>query len=207
MDRWLVELYGERIDLEEFTRWFPDGELFVIEEANGFFLVGSAFEALSNSEAVLSKAVHAIDRFTAIISLISPGLQKPTVGHVIRETSGGRRDVFAFLSASLSMRSSVRGNLESIGVTPQKPQQTQAQTLLKRAIANHRLEQVLLLWADQIRSWPRLYRLMEEIEMHLEKHVDEAGLCTTDERTRFTREHSGGFRTGRTACYGKIRSA
>jgi hypothetical protein len=173
--------------LEEFPRWFPDGEVSAIEENEAFFLVGPAFEALPDAEAVLGEAARALDRFTAAISLIWPNLRKPTASHVFREADGGRRDIFVFLSAGLSMRSKVHAVLEPVGVTQQKPQRTQAQELLRRATGNPHLEQALSLWADQMRSWPRLYRILEEIEQHLGKHVDAAGLCAANQRERFSR--------------------
>jgi hypothetical protein len=187
MARWLVQLSGERADLEEFPRWFPNGEVSTIKENEEFFLVGSAFEVLPNAEAVLREAVSALDRFTAVISLMWPGLRKPTVSHVVREADAGKRDVFVFLSAGLSMRSKVHAVIEPVDVTQQKPPRTQAQELLKRATGSPHLEVALSLWADQMRSWPRLYRIMEEIEQHLGKHVDAAGLCAANQRERFTR--------------------
>jgi len=184
MARWLVQLCGERFDLEEFPRWFPDGEVSAIEENDAFFLVGPAFEILPNAEAVLGEAVRALDQFTAVISLLWPSLRKPTVSHVIREADGGRRDAFVFLSASASGRSKVHAVLGSVGETQQKPQRTQAQELLRRATGSPHLELALSLWADQMRSWPRLYRIMEEIEQHLGKPVDAAGLCSANQRKR-----------------------
>ena len=46
MGRWLVQLSGERMDLEEFPIWFPNGEVFAIEENKEFFLVGPALDVL-----------------------------------------------------------------------------------------------------------------------------------------------------------------
>jgi len=187
MARWLVQLSGERADLEEFPRSFPDGEVFAIEENEAFFLVGPAFEVLPNAEAVLREAVRALDRFTAVISLLWPGLRKPTASHVVRETDEGTRNVFAFMSASLSMRAKVHADLGVLGETQQKPQRTQAQELLSQAAGSPHLELALSLWADQVRTWPRLYRIMEEIEQHLGKHVDVSRLCSANQRERFTR--------------------
>ena len=187
MARWLVQLSGDRADLEEFPRWFPDGEVSAIEENEAFFLVGPAFEAHPNAEAVLGEAVRALDRFTAVISLIGANSRKPTPISVSRQTDGGRQHVHAFLSAGLLMRSKVHAVLVSDDVTQQKPQRTQAQELLSRATGSPHLELLLTLWADQMRSWPRLYRIIEEIEQHLGKNVDAAGLCSANERKRFTR--------------------
>jgi hypothetical protein len=49
------------------------------------------------------------------------------------------------------------------------------------------LEQALSMWTDPMRSWPRLYCVLEEIEQHLGKHVDATGLCPTNQRERFRR--------------------
>jgi hypothetical protein len=85
------------------------------------------------------------------------------------------------------MRSKVNAVLASVSAPQQKPQRTQAQELLRRATGSPHLEMALSLWADQMRSWPRLYRILEEIEQHLGRHIDAAGLCPANQRERFTR--------------------
>lgn len=187
MPRWLVQLSGDRVDLEEFPRWFPDGDVSVIEENGAFFLVGPAFDVIPNAEAVLHEAVRTLDRFTAAISLITPGLRKPAASSVIREADEGTRDVTVFVSAGVSARAKVGAVLVS-GDAPQRPpQRTQAQELLTQATGSPHLEQALSLWSDPTRSWPRLYCVLEEMEQHLGKHVDAAGLCSPNQRERFTR--------------------
>lgn len=187
MARWLVQLSGDRMDLEEFPHHFPDGDLYVIEEGETFFLVGPALEVLSDAESVLREAVRALDRFAAIISLLWPSFRKPTVSHVFRETDEGKRNAFVFVTGSIVGRSKVHAVGVSIGGPPQAPRQTQAQELLGRATGNASLETALSLWADPMRSWPRLYRILEEIEQHLGRRIDAAGLCSANQRERFTR--------------------
>ncbi len=187
MARWLVQLSGDHMDLEEFPRSFPDGDVFAIEENGAFFLVGPAFEVLPNAEAVLGEATRALDHFTAVISLLWPSLRKPAASHVFRETDEGKRDAFVFLSGSISGRSKVHAVALSVGARPQQPQRTQAQELLGRASGSPHLGVALSLWADPTRSWPRLHRVLEEIEQHLGNRVDAAGLCPAAQRERFTR--------------------
>jgi len=187
MVRWLVQLSGDRMDLEEFPRCFPNGDVSAIEENGEFFLMGPALEALPNAEAVLGEAVRALDRFTGVILLIWPNLRKPTISHVFRDTDKGTRDVFVFVSDGLSMRSKVGGVTASGGAPQQPPQRTQAQELLTRATGSPHLELALSLWGDPLRSWPRLYRVLEEIERHLGRTVAAAGLCSDNQRERFTR--------------------
>jgi hypothetical protein len=185
MARWLVQLSGDRMDLEEFPHWFPDGDVSAIEENGEFFLVGPTFQVLSDAGAVRSEAVRALDRFTAIISLIWPSLRKPTATHIFRETDEGHRDAFVF-ATGVAARSKAHATLTA-GAPRQQPQRTQAQELLSRTTGNPHLELALSLWADPMRSWPRLYCVLEEIEQHLRKHVDAAGLCPAHKRKRFTR--------------------
>jgi hypothetical protein len=59
--------------------------------------------------------------------------------------------------------------------------------MLSRAQSNQHLEIALTLWADPARPWPRLYRILEELELHIGKPADKAGLCSANERARFTR--------------------
>lgn len=186
MARWLVQLSGDPFDLEEYPRCFPDGDVFAIEENGNFFLVGGAFEVFSSAEAVLSEAVRVLDRFSAVISLLWPSLRKATATAVLRETEEGKRSAFAF-PAGVSARSKVGAVAVSVGAPPEPPQPTQAQELLRRATGNQHLELALSLWADPIRSWPRLYCVVEEVEQHLGKGVHAAGLCSGGERERFRR--------------------
>lgn len=61
MARWLVQLSGERMDLEEFPRNFPVGNVFAVEENETFYLVGPEFEARADVDAVQREANYALD--------------------------------------------------------------------------------------------------------------------------------------------------
>jgi hypothetical protein len=183
--RWLVPLAGERIDLEVYPRWFPNGEIFAIEENGKFYLAGPGFETLVDAEAVLNKAQLALSQFTSIISLIWPELENPIINGVTRETDQGKRNQFLFLGGSIKTRGKV--DAAFMGSYTQSPERTKAQEMLGRANQSSHLETANTLWRDQTRSWPRLYRILEEIEGHLGKTVVSAGLCSRNERERFTR--------------------
>jgi LmbE family N-acetylglucosaminyl deacetylase len=48
-----MKLDGQKLDLEEFPRWFPRGDVYGIEEKGEYYLTGPAFETAGNAEAVL----------------------------------------------------------------------------------------------------------------------------------------------------------
>jgi hypothetical protein len=187
MARWLIQLEGDRFDLEEFPRWFPDGDIFFTEENGAFFLTGPAFEHLPDHQAVRVEAMRGLEECLAAILVLSPSVRNPTVGNVFREEDGGKRHTFIFLeAATLRARGKVAGTLSG-GTQSEAAGPTQAQQLLAVARANPRLLTAVSLWARPGRSWPRLYTIMEEIEGHFGRHVDGAGLCSPGKRERFCR--------------------
>jgi len=189
MTRWLVQLEGEHSDLEEFPHWFPDGDVYAIEENNSVYLVGSAFEKFSVSEDghVHEAALQAVDELSAIIKLLWSSFQRPQVGDVFLEDASGKRQKFVYLAGSITIRINARGTLTVSGTGQNRKSPTQAQTLLSGLRTNVHLRAAMSLWADPLLTWPRLYRVLEEIEQYLGQHVHEAGLCSHRQRGRFTR--------------------
>lgn len=186
MARWLVELNGESFDLEEFPRHFPDGDVYAIEEDGKVFLVGPAFEELLEARAVLQLAETKLKELLAIISLIGPYLKKPSIDKVLRVDDEGKRHIHFFVSSG---KYRMKGSSVEIIASNNRSQQsieTQAQVILSQLRGNPHLEQAVILWGDSERTWPRLYRILEELEMHLGSDVYKAGLCSRNERTRFT---------------------
>lgn len=184
MARWLVRLSGERFDVEEFPRNFPSGDVFAIWENELVFLVGPRLDTEATAEAVAARAAEELDRLTGVLTLLYPTLKKPAIDQVIRETDEGRQ-TFALGIGRAIGRSKVHGvsvTHESAGA----PSLTSAQQLLAPAAGDERLKLVLTLWGHSDRTWPRLYRVLEELEEHLGMQVDKAGLCTRAERSRFT---------------------
>lgn len=180
----MVQLQGDRFDIEEYPRWFPTGDIAAIEEAGNIFLVGPRFEALGSAEKVYAAARDALDKLTGALLLFMSNIHRPTIGGVFHEDAKGTRHAFVFVSGIASARSKLHAVLGGGGTTSS---QTQAQHVLSAAKKNSHFEAALALWGDPIRTWPRLYRILEEIEHGLRKHVDRAKLCSATQRTRFTR--------------------
>lgn len=187
MARWLVRLEGDHVDLEEFPHWFPEGDVYAFEENSQVFLAGQAFESHDDAAQVQEMALQVVDEFSAVVSLLWPSHRRPEVAAVIRETDEGKRNQHVFLSAVLSARSKVRATLVVEGEAAEGPSETQGQKLLSGALANAHLRVALALWGDPLRTWPRLYRVLEEVERYLGQPVSRAGCCTAKQRERFTR--------------------
>jgi hypothetical protein len=203
MARWLVLLEGEKIDLEEYPHWFPEGDIFAITEGDKVFLTGTTFTMLADPSKVHEAAIAAVDEFSAVITLLWPSLKRPTVGAVYNEDDNGVRRGTQFLDVGcVTVRSKVRATLTVMGPDgePKSPPAfTQAQTLLAAARSHRRLNVALTLWADPTRTWGRLYRVLEEVEEHLGADVDKAGFCSGRERRRFTQSANNAEVAGKDA--------
>lgn len=184
MARWLVELRGDPLDTEEYPYWFPDGDLHAIREGDAVFLAGPGLDALPDATAVRAAAAEAHREFSAVISLLWPDLRQSVLGAVTREADDGSRSAWVF-PEGFAGRSKF-GHATVTGGTA-RHQRTQAQLLLAAAQRNRHLDVVLMLWAAPEPSWPRLYRILEELEEGLGERVDALEFCTAAERTRFTR--------------------
>jgi hypothetical protein len=196
MARWLVKIDGERADLEEFPDKFPDGELYAVERDGGVYLTGEEFERLNRAEQVREHARGALEEMSAIISLLWPAFRKPSVGNVEREDDQGGKSNWVFPELAV-MRSKAGlakvviradGAREDVPAEDQRP--TDAQCLLGASRATPHLRTAVLLWAFPDRAWWLLYRIVEDIETHLNElgiatSVSEAGYCSGKERARF----------------------
>jgi hypothetical protein len=199
--RWLVRLDGERADLEEFPLRFPDGELYAIEKDGGVYLAGPEFERLEGAEAVRNHALVAVDEMSAVISLLWWPFRKPSIGLLHREDDKGGVSTW-IRPATGVLRIKEAGDTAVIrgaaaggddvgnGGAPAIMRPTDAQRLLGASRATSHLRTAVLLWAFPDRAWWLLYRVVEDIETHLNEldiatSVSEAGYCPGKERARF----------------------
>ena len=174
------------MDLEEFSFWFPKGSFHAVAEGPSVLLTGDGFHACDTPDQARGLAAQLLDEFGATISLLWPSYRAPSLGTVHERMPDGTRHGTAIGMVGMAVgRSKARATSTVPPGTDPGP--TQAQALWAAAKSAPRLEVALLLWADPARTWPRLYRILEELEAHLEQTLSSAGLCSANERARFTR--------------------
>ena len=202
MKRYLVELVGEPADLEEFPCMFPDGDVHAIAEDTNVFLTGSAFDGIETPSKVLETAGQVLDEMVAVILLLWPGLRRPTLGAVCVEDESGLRSRHFFASVHEMARAKDRVEAVLNGATPNKQGPTEGQQLLAASRLATNAQAAMMIWADPHRTWPRLYRILEELEAELKAKVHESGLCLEDQRTRFTRSANSADVAGKDSRHG-----
>lgn len=202
MTRWLVEITGDRFDIEEFPFWFPDGDPHAVTENGKVFLVGEVFEAFDEASKVHEEVTQVLAEYFEIIRLLQPALRMPTISIVFRESSDGSRQGFAVLTGVAEGRSKAHATLAVAGEPEQPTRSTQAQELLAASRSDPHLRVAVSLASIPGATWPHLYRCLEELESYLNKEVSEAGLCTDKQRTRFRRTANTAEVSGKNSRHG-----
>jgi hypothetical protein len=201
--RWLVELAGAPFDLEELPAWFPGGDVFVLREGDQFYLTGPALEKFEQPGDVYNASLQLVDELYGVGLLMLPSLRKPKVGTITVENDDGSRSVHHVIHLERAeAREKASAFVVRAGGKNDEPEgPTEAQKLLDAARADTHLKTAMMLWADPPRSWPRLYRILEEIEASLGRHVN-------SERERFRRSANGAEVAGKDARHrgGKYQS-
>lgn len=180
--RWFVELQGKPSELEALANWFPDGDAYVAKEEDRYFVTGSTLQQLDDPNRVREEVVDIVDGFVAVALLLRRHFNRPSLGSIFSEDYAGNRRQHAFVvGAEFIVRTDLLGAIDT-----SRP--TEAQRLLIGAHSDSRLKDAVMVWADPVRTWPRLHRVLEEIEERfLKTTVDKAGWSSHNERSRFTR--------------------
>jgi hypothetical protein len=178
MARWLARLAGERIDVEEYPHWFPEGEMgiYAFWKDDRVFLAGEDFERAADSEEFIALAADALDRLTGIVSCIFPNIVRPTIDQYLREDDEGPATQILALSTIRSRSKVYAPSITQDGVEPSS--ETMAQQFLRIADRNPRLGLALTLWGEGMRTWSRLYRISEDLEAHLGQTLNKADFCS-----------------------------
>lgn len=187
MSRWMVKLVGERFDVEEFPRLFHAGDVHAIDEPDGsVFLVGEALEKFTDARDVHAAADAALSKMFGVASLLVRNLRRPALSDSPqRERADGSRDITVLLSG---VEARIKGG--SVGLTigsgPARSEPTDGERLMSMATQYPALDGALELWGNGIPTWPRLYRILEEVERYLGAPVNRTGFCADALRSRFT---------------------
>ncbi len=132
---------------------------------------------------VHAEAERILDEMSGALCVFLGHYVRPKIGTVYLQHPDGHRTGHHILKANGPViLPKARAILEdSSGLTV--PQQ-----FLQATTKSPHLQTASLIWTDQVRTWPRLYRVMEEVQQHLGMPPYKAGLCSKTEFKTF--EHT-----------------
>lgn len=162
---WIVQIAGEKFDLQELSKSLTSPELCIAQEGEAFVLKSTDFNLLKDADTVRNKASEIINLINGAVKL-AIGMQKPlTVDHVIKINDNGTRKSFISVSilgvgrVSVSMSvTAEEGTIEEIHQADPIPSWVE----IGRNDAN--VAKVLRLWGVGPHDWVSLYRIYEIVE-------------------------------------------
>jgi hypothetical protein len=181
--RWLIQLVGDSDTVEDLPRLFPDGPVHVVREEENYYLTGSAFEVCDDHAQVRELAEGETDLLTAAAKLLVGRFARPKLTAIYRIDEQGNKHAFVpGVVVDQELRWKVLGP-DGCDIRPTTPQRH-----VSAARSSPHLQLAMQLWAEETRTWPRLYRVLEEIEQSFGGiQVDRLGFCSSNERERFAR--------------------
>lgn len=182
MPRYLVQLTAPLAELAELREWFQSGDVRLIEKDGSTFLTGPALEAIDNPFEAQRIAGDAVADFATIAEVCMGHLNSPEIaGYFVEDASGRVRQEFFVQPANILQFGRVKQRQPNpVGTTFQE-------RLLQAAHASLHLRTATRLWARPKRSWPRLYRIFEELENHMRGPLPRFSICSESDRTQFKR--------------------
>lgn len=153
---WMAKLEGNQNDLEYFEKLFPSDPAIVVKQDNTYYLKGTLFDSCNDWERCLEFARDRLEMMIGVARLQSSDeAMDVRVGSVVQVGHDGIRQEFVDTSLTIHVAVSCRifGS--------ERP--TTAEQLINNAIGTDSLEMALRLWSEDSRTWPRLYRIVEEI--------------------------------------------
>lgn len=175
MPRWIIQLVGERFDLEDLPKWFHDDSLKVELRGDEYFLSSARLVDLSKARDVLHAALDIVAQVNGSIRLWHRNHRPVAVGAVYREHENGRRDAFAFIEG-VEART---GIATKFGPAP-------LARWLRLAESRPNVKSVLSTLHDGQQSWAELYNVFEVIQWDVGGDMISRGWTTQAEGDRFT---------------------
>ncbi len=166
----MVEIVGPRDDLICFQRWFCEETDKVIKRNNKFFLTGTHLLGCKTADEVIRKAEARLELMTAAARLeAATEVVSVKIDSAVYVDAAGRYHYHQIVEARIRLGVSVRCLDCS---NPSLPQRAVA-----IADCDAHLNMALRLWGEASRSWPRLFRILEEVTYSFEpdpqKHMSE----------------------------------
>jgi hypothetical protein len=166
MTPWMIEIDGDKFDLQELLRLNSVSGISITEEDSRYYLRSDEFNAYTKARDVLNRGTEVLKVINGIAQLEIQNWRNVRVCGVARDEANGTRTQFAFPEPIIA-RTRFSANatvIKSDGtVQTSKPQST-IESYLKIAKKDACVEKALRIYGSREHSWSNLYIIYEIIE-------------------------------------------
>lgn len=166
---WIIELGGERFDLQELLRLRSPSNVEVFEEADRFYLRAAEFRSYTEARAVLDRAIEIVGVLNGIAKLEIENWENIRVAGVAKEEPNGTRTQFLF-AESIRSRSRMGGNLTITRAdgSVETTTENSLETFANLATRDVNVNRALRLFGSGTPTWVSLYKIYEIIESEID---------------------------------------
>lgn len=205
---WIIELAGERFDLQELFRLDSPSKIEVSEEADGFYLRSDEFESYTEPRAVLDRAIELVSILNGIAQIEIQNWENVTVAGVARQEPDGKRTRFLF-AEPMRGRSRMSGNLTITRADGSKKSShdNTFEAIADLVTRDANVTRVLRLFGSGMHTWVNLYKIYEIIESEIGREIVNRGWVNKDTIRNFKHTANSVSSAGDDARHGKELSA
>jgi hypothetical protein len=183
--KWLLQLAGDPVDLEELATRLVSGEVTILKKGTQYFLSASAFQDLSGVDEVRENGIRLLASINGIAKLYGWCWEQVQESGIYFEHDDGHRDISVLLHNDLKIRCRLLPPTITGGVSAPPPYEAVRKMVLDQ-IPDKRIALVLDLWGSDSK-WATLYKIFKCIEEDIGETNQQKGWITKADAECFTR--------------------
>ena len=165
MTAWMIEVGGEKFDLQELLRLNSLSDLSIEEENGRFYLRAAEFNSYSDAHDVLNRGIEILSVINGIAQIEIANWENVKVIGVARDEANDTRTQFVFpLSFRGRSRMSVNATVVKADGSIDISTQSTFESFLQIARREASIEKALRIYGSREHSWSNLYIIYEIIE-------------------------------------------
>lgn len=190
MSEWLVQLRGEKFDLEELPGLFTLDNLKIVEDKGKYYLKSKKFNSIAEASKIKVRAEKLLKLINGAVKIHDSKFQPVSIGGIEKIEKNGRSSQYLF-PESIKSRSRVSGNLSVIKAgSGQKEKSTKkissAESWVEYANQDKNLAKVLGFFSYKKSTWENLYKIYEVIEEDMGAGIHKKGWAIKSKINIFT---------------------
>ncbi len=190
MKEWMVQLNGDKWDLNELPKELYSSECSVVEEHGSYYLKSSDFNCLKQPGEVLQAATLLMEHANGVAKLRLSGFHNVAVSHrVIGIDDEGERQLFVLVTDSWEFRDKItvtHGDTKADGSVKPPKESTQAKSYIELVKRDKNVADALRFFTDV--NWVNLYKVWEIVADDLgnQRKIYKNNWATKGDLNRFT---------------------
>jgi hypothetical protein len=162
MKKYLIQLIGENIDIEDLSDGLRASKWKIIKDSESYYLTSEILNSKSETNEIMSTAKEFIDIINGSAKVIHRNHKRVTTGSLTTIDENGNKSVDVFISASIESRSRLRATLTLVNDENIENRPTTIENWIDKAFLHKPIRDALYFFNEL--TWWNLYKIYEIIK-------------------------------------------